>query len=157
LVSVKNYILAGLVSTEILYTSTCALRWKRISGKPRLSGHKRERRHQWHLALRSRRDRAGRPERPGEPPDLRRGLRWVDGPDLPGRPVLRSDAGDLAGAHAVDGGAGGAQAEGAAAVGAAAVPGVVRGGVAGGVWRQWKHRNSQSYLYKYSLSNPDSY
>jgi YD repeat-containing protein len=91
-------------------------------------------------------------------PGLRRGLRWVDGADLPRRPVLRSDAGDLVGAHAAAGDAWPSPSPARRApVGAAAVPGAVRGGVAGGVWRQWKHRNSQSYLYKYSLSNPVSY
>ena len=82
--------------------------------------------------------RAGRPKRPGQPPRLRRGVRWVHGADLPGRAVFRparhrDDARDMVGADAVDGGAGLAQAEGSAAVGAAAVRGVVRGGDAGGV------------------------
>ena len=64
---------------------------------------------------------------------LRRGVRWVDGADLPGRALLRPQSWHLVGADAVDGGAGLAQAEGSAAVGAAAVRGIVRGGVASGV------------------------
>ncbi len=79
--------------------------------------------------------RAGGAGRPGEPPRLRRGVRWVDGTDLPGRTLLRPEFGDLVGADAADGGAGLAQAEGPALrASVGAVREAVRGGVAGGVW-----------------------
>jgi len=86
------------------------------------------------VAVRSRRDGAGRAKRPRQSPGVRRGVRLVHGADLPGRALLRPEFGHLVGADAVDDRAGLAQAEGSTAKGGAAgVRGAVGGGDAGGV------------------------